>query len=167
MLETITSILCRLTVFVFGGGAMKLAILTPASFSLHTVFLTRQERKREGEEGRVWSRCNYQVVTEKWTSWLDNKMLTSDVIVLHDNGCNPQRARIWLVTSSFSYGDNLNGCSLTGPFLSAKGVACETRQFTRLLKVVWSWDYYTLWTRTRVEYIRRDWRINRTEDGAF
>ena len=65
MLETITSILPRLTVFVFGGGAMKLAILTPASFSLHTVFLTRQERKREGEEGRVWSRCNYQVVTEK------------------------------------------------------------------------------------------------------
>ena len=52
MLETITSILPRLTVFAFGGGAMKLAILTPACFSLHTVCLTRQERKREGEEGR-------------------------------------------------------------------------------------------------------------------
>ena len=37
--------------FVFGGGAMKLAIFTPASFSLHTVCLTGQERKREGEEG--------------------------------------------------------------------------------------------------------------------
>ena len=133
-LETITSILPRLTVFAFGGGAMKLAILTPACFSLHTVCLTRQERKREGEEGRVWSRCNYQVVTEKWTSRLDNKDadIHCDVIVLHDNGCNPQRARIWLVTSSFCHGDNLNGCSLTRPFLSAKGVACETRQFTRL-----------------------------------
>ena len=57
MLESVTSILCRLTVFAFGGGAMKLAILTPASFSLHTACLMRQwegrrEKRKERREGK-------------------------------------------------------------------------------------------------------------------
>ena len=41
---------------------------------------------------------------------VENRMLTStkrDLIVLYDNGCDPQRPQIWLVTSSFCCGSNL------------------------------------------------------------
>ena len=175
-LESVTSILPRLTVFAFGGGAMKLAILTPASFSLHTACLMRQwegrrERGKERREGFGYAVTT--VVAEEWTLRLDNKMLTSarhDIIVLNDNECNPQRAWIWLVISSFSYGNNLMVAAWPDPFslrrvwLARLGSLPD--YFLAWLKVVWSWDYYTLWSRTRVEYIRRDWRINRTEKGG-
>ena len=49
------------------------------------------------------------------------------LIVLHDNGYNLRRVRIWFVTSSFCCGDNSMVAAWPDPSsLSAMGVACET-----------------------------------------
>ena len=84
------------------------------------------------ERGRIWSRFNYWVVTEKpnyQTQLLGNKMLTSakhtDVIVLHDNGCKLRRAQIWLVTSSFCRGDNSMVAAWPDPSSLCKGCGLQ------------------------------------------
>ena len=88
------------------------------------------------ERGRVWSHCNYRVVAEEHnhqTQQLGNKCW-DPLNTWHNcrHNCTP-----WQRTRSMKSADlighikflpwgQLNGCSVTRPFLCAKGVACET-----------------------------------------
>ena len=84
------------------------------AFQHHLRTLCEKERKRERERGWMrtqpkWDQFHTLHLPQKLSSYCQRMWLLHSVLIvwhlpnmlLHDNGCNLQRAQIWLVTPTF------------------------------------------------------------------